>query len=59
MFFSINFSDSFRSTGRGQGAGNIFESPKIIFPENDLLKCAYYFFCINKIYVNAIKKNFF
>ena len=48
MFFSINFSGTFRSTGRRQVAGDIFEFPKIIFPENDVLERAYYFFCINK-----------
>ena len=31
MFFSINFSDSFRFTGWRKGAGKIFEFSKIFF----------------------------
>ena len=49
MFFSINFSDSFRFTGWKKGAGKIFEFSKIFFSENEVLEYAYCFFGINKL----------
>ena len=36
------------SIGWRQGAGKLFWILKDFFPENEVLECAYYFFCINK-----------
>ena len=49
MFFPINFSDTFKSTGLRQGAGNIFEFSNIFFSETEVLEYAYYSIGINKL----------